>query len=253
MTNSLLYLILGILLLSFITLYNVLKRKIALKIFKKDISQRWGKTPIDQYKNEDLKAISSYYSNLIINKKGTHFIDDITWNDLEMDNVFKRINNTQTSVGEEFLYSLLREPVFDEKILEERDRLIDYFRISNVEREKLQIILAAMGKKRFVGISDYFFNNIKISLKSRHYIVLSFCFLISPFALIINPTFGFLCMAATFIINVLVYYKMKNKMDFYLEGIGYIVGLIKCSRKISNSNISMINKYADRLNELVNK
>ncbi len=40
-------------------------------------------------------------------------IDDITWNDLGMDEVFKCINNTNSSVGQEYLYKMLREPVAD--------------------------------------------------------------------------------------------------------------------------------------------
>lgn len=54
-------------------------------------------------------------------------IDDITWNDLGMDEVFKCINNTNSSVGQEYLYKMLREPVADAEKLHELDRLADEF------------------------------------------------------------------------------------------------------------------------------
>lgn len=36
-------------------------------------------------------------------------VDDITWNDLSMNEIFLRVNNCDTSVGEEVLYWRLRK------------------------------------------------------------------------------------------------------------------------------------------------
>ena len=36
-------------------------------------------------------------------------IDAVTWNDLSMDKVFTRINNCNSSIGEELLYHKLRQ------------------------------------------------------------------------------------------------------------------------------------------------
>ncbi|WP_434284108.1 hypothetical protein [Clostridium botulinum] len=66
-----------------------------------------------------MTSILSYFKNTKDRK--TFFIDDITWNDLDMNEVFIRINNTQFSVGEEFLYNTLREPLFDERKLKNRE------------------------------------------------------------------------------------------------------------------------------------
>ncbi len=43
-----------------------------------------------------------------------------------MNEVFIRINNTQSPVGEEFLYNTLREPLFDERKLKDRDKIVEY-------------------------------------------------------------------------------------------------------------------------------
>ena len=68
-------------------------------------------------------------------------IDDITWNDLEMDDVFMCMNHTYSSLGEEYLYKMLRKPVFDEKVLAEREKLISYFQNpqNREKREKIQV------------------------------------------------------------------------------------------------------------------
>ena len=42
-------------------------------------------------------------------EQGENCIDDITWNDLEMDKVFSHINYTKSYAGEQVLYKRLRE------------------------------------------------------------------------------------------------------------------------------------------------
>ena len=49
------------------------------------------------------------------------FIDDITWNDLDMEEVYERINTASSSVGQEYLKKTLRSLEFDTAILKSRD------------------------------------------------------------------------------------------------------------------------------------
>lgn len=253
MANNLSYLIIGIFILS-CAIYNILKKRYKIKFLKNSLSEGWGKAPDIQYGNGWLEDISSYYYNLAITGTKTCYIDDITWNDLDMDSVFKSINNTQSSVGEELLYSLLRLPVSDGKILKERLRLIEYFKQNPAERIKIQAILAGLGKKKFLGISNYFLNNGEYaSFKSRIYLALSIAMLISPFACIINLSIGYLCMAVMLAVNALVYYKTKNILESYLEGYGYIVNLINSSKRIAGADITAIRKYSGRLKESARK
>ena len=49
------------------------------------------------------------------------FIDDITWNDLDMEEVYERINSASSSVGQEYLKKTLHSLEFDNTILINRD------------------------------------------------------------------------------------------------------------------------------------
>lgn len=60
-------------------------------------------------------------------KTGNFDIEDITWNDLDMDRIFIQINQTFSSPGEDVLYNMLRRPVFNKEKLEEREKLIHFF------------------------------------------------------------------------------------------------------------------------------
>ncbi|WP_294355582.1 hypothetical protein [uncultured Clostridium sp.] len=60
-------------------------------------------------------------------QKDKYTIDDTTWNDLDMDAVFHKIDRTYSSPGEAALYTLLRNPAMSEKKLNKRLKLCIYF------------------------------------------------------------------------------------------------------------------------------
>ena len=72
-----------------------------------------------------MKVISHYYEDSIENSGAdSGYIDDITWNDLDMDRIYKKMNIANSSVGQESLYKMLRIPS-DIKKLKETDRTSD--------------------------------------------------------------------------------------------------------------------------------
>jgi hypothetical protein len=108
------------------------------------IADAWGKEPAAKYKAEDFLSIASYFANRGKEHEAGFAIDDITWRDLDMDDVFVRLNNTGSTIGEECLYKLLREPSFEPEVLTERQRLIAYFQNDPAKRLELQILLAKL-------------------------------------------------------------------------------------------------------------
>ena len=111
--------------------------------FLQNMIQAWGKIPDREYSWEELEKISQYFQQR--EKKG-FYIDDITWNDLNMDQVFALLNQCLSPVGDACLYDMLRKPVFDKETLEERNRLMDFFRENQAARHKLQQLLIGIRK-----------------------------------------------------------------------------------------------------------
>ena len=67
------------------------------------LKKNYGSAPQREYKQDDLDHIPGYY----IKHRSDDQIDDITWNDLNMDGVFARLNYCLSASGEEYLYYLL--------------------------------------------------------------------------------------------------------------------------------------------------
>lgn len=238
------YALIGVLIAIVIPVYVITNRiKIKRKIVK-CIAEKWGRKSSEQFKADELISVSSYYVNVKQQKHNDFFIDDITWNDLDMDKVFSRICNTFSTVGEEYLYALLRQPLFEKPVLDDRNRLIEFFKNNPVQRENILFLLARLGKKRFTNISDYFYTDKKpISLRGLYYKLLTSILILSPLTMIINVELGLFLLIASFITNMTVYYKAKNNISSYLESLSYIVNLIGCARKISGLHIPEIEKY----------
>ncbi len=248
MSDFFYYAIAGCIGLAGIAAYIFRKRKRAVENLKRRIRSQWGEYPEDRYKTGELKAIAGYYDNIKDSGKAFH-IDDITWNDLDMDDIFKRINNTQSSAGEEYLYYLLRSPVFAGAALSERDRLVEYFRKNPAEREKLQMILAGLGKKRYAGVYDFFLGKSAGLPKTGHYGLLVAALLLLPFAMFINVAVGFILVTGIFLANILIYYRVKSAREPLLDRITYIIELIRCGRTISKAGIGEIGEYSEKLRD----
>ena len=75
------------------------------------------------------------------------YIDDITWNDLDMFEVFKMINHTYSSVGSEGLYRRLRAFDFSGKDQSRIEGIIDFYNENPDKRENVAYLFARLGKK----------------------------------------------------------------------------------------------------------
>ena len=93
-------------------------------------------------------------------------IDDITWNDLDLDSVFMMMNHTWSAIGESSLYDMLRRPQFSEEVLNERERLIRFFQTHEAERERFLELCAEIGKTGRYSVFDYIYNLAEMKMET---------------------------------------------------------------------------------------
>ena len=94
------------------------------------------------YKEDDLDHLQGYYK-----RHSQEFqIDDATWEDLNMDGVFARMNYCYSAAGEEYLYYRLRTPkqTDDFKNMESK---IKFFGENGEKRRAFQVLYAQIGRK----------------------------------------------------------------------------------------------------------
>lgn len=220
------------------------KKNNRIKLIQKFKSE-WGQIPEEEYTYETLKSLSSYYRSI---KEDSQDVDDITWNDIDMDQIFMLINNTGSAMGEEYLYSVLRKIEFNEEDLLERNRLIEFFQKNEDKRILLQVALRGMGKLRHISVYEYInqLDNLKLKSSLPHYFMAGG--LIAAILLIfINPAAGGFLTFVMVANNIIQYYRRKAEIDSYFSVCSYIIRLLNSVKDITKLEIPEIKTYTEQL------
>lgn len=206
--------------------------------------REFGKNPYDTGEAERgenrLDEIQIYYRER--KEQGIDFqVDETTWNDLEMDAVFLRINHTRSFIGEQVLYNRLKQP----KSAQERDdfaneeaweRKLSYFTGKEEKRLKLEEKLTQIGKNREDYYLPMFLLNAGV-LEVTH----AWIFRVLQFLLFGSLLFGILfdnmiCMiifALVAVTNIVVYAMSKMKYEAYLYALGSVRQLVQFCKKVA--------------------
>lgn len=228
--------------------YIISRRKQYQRMCRK-VKEQWGRPPVREYSLEEFEKISHYFEK---RKDGRFFIDDITWNDMGMDDIFLLLNTAGSAIGEEYLYWALRTPEFDENVLKERSELADFFRSHEKEREAYAICFARMGRKKRVALSDYI---EKLEEMPRFPLlphVISLALLLGALAsFAVRPSVGVGILVAAVIINLVTYYKYKGDAGIYFQCMSQAADLVEYGielNKISSEEMILIS-YKQTLKE----
>lgn len=205
----------------------------------------WGKVPDREYTYEEFRSISDYARR----RKGEDFfIDDITWNDLDMDQIFMLANNTVSSCGEEYLYEMLRKPLFDQEKLDERNRLIEFFRTNEDTRIKVQKMLAKIGKTYGISLGEYIYRLQDVPRKSnRKYILLAAAMLFSLVSLFFMPVVGIIGILVLMVYNMILHTRETGKMEAYLRCFQCILNMCAAAAALEKAAIPELEPYTRKL------
>lgn len=240
-----------VLVLAGVWVANMISQKKRKSYIQTMLKEEWGSGHQKEHTYEEFEWISHYYKNR--QKRGCvkgAVLDDITWNDLEMDDVFLKMNHTYSNIGEDYLYDLLRRPQIEKCVLEERERLIRYFMEHEKERRNFQTKFYDIGKVLKVPVSDYIYRLSDVEKKSNtpHYLAIAGIFAAIAFA-IFNVTVGVVALIAVMGININSYYKEKKEIEAYICTFSYIMKLLDISDQFEQIDIPEVKQYIKKIGE----
>lgn len=242
--------IITVILLIVLLIKSVLDEKEYEKKLEKRLLSQWGQKPNCDYSYEKFNSLKKYYER---QKKSITNVDSITWNDIDMDEVFLLINNTQCSIGEEYLYALLHQLKFEDSELKERNRLMECFIAEEKNRLNLQKCFAKMGKLNQISFYEYV-NIVDEIVPHKPWIHYFCCFgLLGTAGLLFIPgalKIGFLVMLGFVVFNILYYYKRKGQIERYLSVFSYILRMLSNVDDLDAVSFDGISDYTNRLNEI---
>ena len=216
-------------LLIFMEVNRLLSRRSWKQRLKIYIHEKFGAVPKEKEWNDKVKE----YWKLTGDDDG---LDDITWNDLSMNGMFNRINNCDTSAGEEILYWKLRRNDMEDEEREIFEKRVSAFGRDEKLREETENILCNIGKESasyyipsyMDGIGEY---RLKYGWLCR---VLQILLLLSLIAAAATRTSAaeFACLAVC-VVNLVLYMMTKMKYEVELGLSDPAIQILEAGKKLS--------------------
>lgn len=202
--------------------------------FRASLYENYGKSPQKEYPLERYVRMDSFFRRHM--REGQ--IDDITWNDLNLDEIFKRMNDTFSASGEEYLYYTLRNTAKTQEELAHLEEAVTWFMEYPDERVKVQLLMRRLGHTGRYSLYDYLDNLDYLGERSnKKHILCDLLFLpliaLAPFKL----SFSLLGIAVLMVHNIMTYFKEKGEIDPYLVSFDYVLRLIDVCKELGRIEI----------------
>ena len=214
------------------------KKKAKERLIKR-LSENWGKLPEEEYSEAKFRSLQYYYNNYYKNKSEVDFLlDNITWNDLNLNELFFMINNTGSAMGEEVLWALLHDLKCSEDSLLYRNKLISFFENNKDARLKLQTGFALIGKNKKISVYEYMdrMEQVRTESNLRHFVGIG-GIIISVILLCCSIDYAGLLLIGFILFNLITYYKRKGEIESFYSVISYLISMLKYAEQISKESI----------------
>lgn len=214
------------------------------KKFIRSLYEECEKLADKEYAPERFARIGSYFWR----HPSPDQLDDITWDDLGMDELFKRMNYTLSASGEEYLYYALRTLKQDEDELLHLEDVIRFFEDDPDERVRVQLQMHKLGYTGKFSIYDYLDNLDYLGARSnRKSILQDFLFLPLICLLWINFSVGVVGLVVLMVYNITTYFKEKNEIDPYITSFAYIMRLLDVCDEMEKIKIPVLSGEWEQL------
>ena len=221
--------------------------------FSRKNNNEWGQIPEQTYTQEQFQAIREYYEA----NKGEHDIDDITWNDVDMNTIFMLLNNTKSSMGEDVLYSMLRKLEIAPEELDKREKLISFFQKNQDARNKVQTEFRLMGKVKEFSLYKYINRAGEIpphspiaSIFMAGALLVSLVLMVLSLFGIVPAAYGVILFLFTIVNNIIHYFNRKTKIEKYFQVFMYIIRTLDSAEELAKLKIPELEEYFSRIQEI---
>ncbi len=170
--------------------------------------------------------------------KKTFPVDDITWNDLDMEEIYARMDRAYSSVGSEYLKKTLRSLESDEDILIKRDDKAKAISSEEAARKGLQKIFKSLGKSKKVSFLDHIFKLDELPKQSSlKHVILILLLLAAAGLIFINPAIGIVALVVMIALNIALYFAFRAKVEAYFNCLKYLVAMVNAADKIVKKDL----------------
>lgn len=219
----------------FVVIQGKLSERKVKKFFVERLKKEYGKLNEAQYSNERMMAASGMFE---WHMGETFSIDDITWNDIDGDRLYKSINHCYSSAGDEYLYYRMRTPVLADNAEEfnENEAIYAYLQKNEEERIRFQLLFAGMGRTGKFSLYRYLEYLCELPIKKAIVFIWPWILLVvSVVMLFFNIHIGVAALLFIILYQNLTYMKKKKEIEPYLVSFQYILRMLDTAEKVAKN------------------
>ncbi|HCM84476.1 MULTISPECIES: MutS-related protein [Enterococcus] len=215
---------------------------------KAQIRAEYGKVPEWKLDERDYASMKKYYHQKQF--EGA-VLDDITWTDLNMDEIFKQVKNTQSSIGDEYSYYFFRRQKNPD--LQHFEEAIQSMDEKAEARERLQFAFYRIGRKTNNQLIDLLVDPSKFPKISMLLIFLATIISIGSLIwLAINIDYGILAVCLSFCLGMILFSIVLRKIYQAFEALGMFTRMVRAAKLMVKLDLPVFKKETEQMRKNLN-
>lgn len=220
------------------------------KYFISRLKKEYGSLNDAEYSNERMMAVSGMYE---WHAEERFSVDDITWNDIDGDRLYKCINRCYSSAGDEYLYYRMRTPILNEQTetFRKNEEIYRFLQDNEEERIRFQLLFAALGRTGKFSLYRYLEYLCKLPVKKAVVFIWPWIFMVvSVILLFVNIHVGLAALVFIIVYQNMTYMKKKKDIEPYLISFQYILRMLDTSEKVAKEVPEVWKEEGEELKKL---
>ena len=213
----------------------------------------FGKKPKNYNEDFDMTFVKDFYKARKEHEHQGESIDELTWNDLDMDSVFKRTNYTTTTLGEAYLYYKFREINYYKEEWENTEEFIETLMNNEKLRTEVHATLLQVGKLNDAKVFNLIYRtDLNRIIGYYKYPLLALCFILSIGLSFIYTNIGLPLTIFFLCTNILFYQRAKIYLEENFKAMIYLLNNVTLCQKLCTIKDKDFDIFKSKLKPILN-
>lgn len=210
---------------------------------KARIKAEYGKKTEWKLDERDYASMKKYYQQ---KKSDDPTIDDVTFNDLNMDEIFKQVKNTQSSIGDEYSYDFFRRQKNPD--LTHFEAAVQCMSEQAEAREKLQFAFYRIGRKTNNQLVELLLEPSKFpKIAMLPIVFVTVVGIGSLIWLAVDIDYGILAVCMSFCVGLILFSIVLRKIYQAFEALGMFTRMVRAAKVMVKLELPAFKEETDQL------
>lgn len=196
------------------------------------LNGRFGMEPLFPISKGNIQNVQQQYERYI--SKEQFHLDEVTWNDLDLDDIYVDMNATYSGAGDIMLYAMLRTPCVTMKDLSRRYEIMEWATTQEEEREKVIEHLYEIGKRYEDMMDQALLNDHSKVSRGKLSIILVILQFLSVILAIFMPNPFFFVAVGIILFNISRAAYIHKQLEKEVNALVYVLAHMKGLHQLAN-------------------